>query len=426
MRLLSFTFFCFLALLPRVSLAGERTYTESSPILAIQTQNEVQDALLTKIRRDALNDTGVYIKKTATMDENQNLSESTTSTMARLIKIDPKSIRSELIPNGSNPPVLSVTATVIIDDNELKGMVSKVHEMNAQHAQNETLKTQINHLLKQNAVTESHTNTENAIAAAAALRPGHAGPSTSPDITLNDLLADVPIPAAPRVPPSYEQSCSFFRKISDSIAQDGYQNHLHVKLVRIYHGKGLSNYDLASQKMDQLGAKYRSGGYTREQYIPLYQQAIKNLVDAMASPTSPDQLYAEVSISGTLDWDWSRQAQLVHDFLGSAYEDNGISFKFYRQPDYKHMDWDEYQKRMKDVSTDVSYAWLYCMGFPRMTVSLFDGTVLFNYDPTNYSGDGIRYKESYVINKTLTLPIDGEQALGDKKLINISFVVNKP
>ena len=254
-----------LLLAPLSVLAETSVYTEQGIVTESQSVKEVTDFLLNKVRQDALNKTGVYIKKSSTMDASQNLSESTTATMARLIKID-QYTTSLITDHGPVPSQnLILTATVSVDDNELKNLASKEHDLNIVRRQNAALQNQVQDLLKKRVQDETATT----VVQAEALASLPQKPSGGPNITLGDLVADVPMTTPEKPNPGYEQVCRFMKEITNSIVRSSFQNNLTVKL-------------------DKIGP-------------PNYGKAL-----------------ADVSIDGNVSWDWSEQANLMAKFFGDA------------------------------------------------------------------------------------------------------------
>ena len=253
-------------LAPLSVLAETSVYTEQGIVTENQTVKEITDSLLDKVRQDALNKTGVYIKKSSTMDASQNPLERTTVTMARLIRID--RYTTSLTPgNGPAPSQnLTLTATVSVDDNELKNLVSKEHDLNIVRRQNAVLQNQVQDLLRKRADDETSTT----IVQAQALASLPQKPFGGPNITFGDLVADVPMTTPEKPNPGYDQVCRFMKEITNSIVRNSFQNNLTVKLDRI-------------------------------------------------EPTSnPEKAIAHVSIGGNVSWDWSEQANLMAKFFGDA------------------------------------------------------------------------------------------------------------
>ena len=254
-----------LLMAPLSVLAETSVYTEQGIVSESQTAKEVTDFLLDKVRQDALNKTGVYIKKSSTMDASQNLLESTTVTMARLIKID--KYTTSLTPGNGSVPFqnMILTATVSVDDNELKNLVSKEHDLNIVRRQNAALRNQVQDLLRKRAADETSTT----IIQAQALTSLPQKPSGDPNITLGDLVADVPMTTPEKPNPGYDQVCRFMKEITNSIVRSSFQNNLTVKLDKI-------------------------------------------------SPPTYDKAIADVSIDGNLSWDWSEPAKLMAKFFGDV------------------------------------------------------------------------------------------------------------
>ena len=386
-----------LAILPCLAWASVRGYTESSPLLFNQTQAEMQDALLAKIRQDALNDTGVFIKKTATMDERQNLSESTTTIMARLIRIDSQSVHAVLTPNGANAPILSVTATVLIDDNELKNLASKEHELATQRLQNKTLRNQISELLKEKAAKNAGSLADAAIAEADSIKPAA---HTSPNISLADLVADVPSPPAPKQSPSFEQSCVFFRNIWDDIKQDGVQNHLQAKLLRLYR--------------------------------PSFDPTIE---------------LADVEVSGSIDWDWSKEVALIKNYIGSGYFGDDHAFGVVDDFYYAHYRintiGDFWRQVHIDFPSSIVSAYESIIPEIEIRVTQVNGDSLFEYDsakdpwkselvntPLNVEGRDLAeippafvivYRHTVNIHSKFTMKVSDPE-LVDSPLVNVDVI----
>lgn len=126
-------------------------------------------------------------------------------------------------------------------------------------------------MLKEKSQNEAQDQMDLKITKASALASLPQSASGGPNITLGDLVADVPVPApTEKAAPTYEQACRFMKDVTDSMVRASFQNNLEARLVK------------------------------------------------MLPPAT-----ALVKIEGDVSWDWSNQARLLADFIGDNAHING-------------------------------------------------------------------------------------------------------